>query len=108
MKRFLIVFLILISTNVFAQLRSLNDIFPNINSNVRDSVLGSGYLMSSRRTSGFNILANNQGVGLNPQIVNMVMQRNPGYITESIIVIPNPAGTAGRADSAGSATLLDI
>ncbi|MDR0321264.1 MAG: hypothetical protein LBI28_07155 [Treponema sp.] len=85
-------------TNVFAQTRTFNDIFPNIGANIRTAAFSSsGYARSSQRTSGFVIAS--QGSRLDPQIVNNVLRRSPGYLIESIMVIPgNP----------GSVTLLDV
>jgi hypothetical protein len=86
-------------TNVFAQTRAFNDIFPNIGANIRTAAFNNaGYARASQRTSGFVIVAN-QGSRLDSQIVNNVLRRNPGYLVESIMVIPgNP----------GSVSLLDV
>jgi len=89
MKKTLIIIILLIcSVNVFAQLRSFNDIFPNLNDDIRTAVFSpSGYLQFGRRSSGFVILGRDNS-RLDPQIVNIVLSGNPGYIVESISVIP--------------------
>jgi len=98
MKKFIIVTLfIFISAALFAQLREFSQIFPNINQDTRAQVFSTeGYVRTSQRAQGFVILANERGNAMDPSIINMVMDRNPGYFVESIKVIP------------GSPSLLDI
>ena len=81
-------------TNVFAQTRAFNDIFPNIGANIRTEAFSSaGYARASQRASGFVIAGNTQGSRVDPQIVNNVLRRNPGYLVESIMVIPGNPGS---------------
>ena len=83
--------------SIYAQIRTLNEIFPNISLNTRNAVLGSeGYVSSSQRADGYQIIGNSPNCGLDPRIVNNVLTGNPGYLVESIIVIP------------GFASLLDV
>jgi len=81
-KLFIIIFL-LITANLPAQLRSFDDIFPNINENIRTSIFtDSGFIRSSQKQSGFEILQSN----LDPQIIKIVLDKNPLYLVESIYV----------------------
>ncbi|MCL2758645.1 MAG: hypothetical protein FWD22_00305 [Treponema sp.] len=88
---FTVIFYICV-TNINAQLRSLNDIFPNMNQTVQDAIFSeSGYVRSSQKTSGFVILGNERSSRLDSSIINIVLRKEPGYLVESIMVIPgNP------------------
>jgi len=90
MKKILIAFIFAACASIsFAQLRSFYDIFPNVDQAIQTSALSeSGYVRSSQKTSGFVIVGSERGVNLDPQIVNNVLQRNPGYLVESIQVLP--------------------
>jgi hypothetical protein len=93
MKKLLILCLLLFfANNIFAQTRSFDDVFPNLNKDIKNSALSnSGYIKSSQKTSGFVIMGNDRNSKLDPQIVNNVLRKNPGYLVESILVIPNSA-----------------
>lgn len=82
------------------QYRTFAQIFPNIDAETRAAVFSeTGYVRSSQRSSGFVILGNNQNSRLDPSVVNIVLNSNPGYLVESIFIIP------GRP---GSVSLLNI
>ena len=84
---------------VYAQ-RSFSGIFPNIGPEILSAALEpGGYVMASQRTGGFQIIGNSRNCGLDPQIVNNVFSKNPGYLVESVIII---------SGNTGSASLLDI
>ena len=99
MKKLLILSLLLfLVNNIFAQTRSFDEVFPNLSKEIKKSAFGnSGYVKSSQRTSGFLIMGNDKNSKLDPQIVNNVLRKNPGYLVESILVIPD-----------SSVNLLDI
>jgi len=98
LKRILLIMFAFCAVNLFSQLRSFNDIFPSISEDVRLKALSdSGYVKSSRKTSGFNIQGQS-GSRIDPSIINIVLRTNPGYIVESIMVIPG----------SGTVSLLDI
>jgi hypothetical protein len=101
MKKILVAFILLFFVNnLFAQTRSFNDIFPNINDNIKASAFSeSGYVKSSHRKNGYIIMGNEQNSKLDPQIVNYVLRKNPGYLVESILVLH---------ENSGSVSLLDI
>ena len=102
MRKKLAVFIFCIFTAALAgaQLRSLANIFPNLEQDIILSILNdSGYVRASQRSSGFFVIGNRANCGLDPQIVNMVIQRNPGYLVESVSII---SGSPGRI------SLLDI
>jgi len=93
MKKLLILYLLLfLANNIFAQTRSFDDVFPNLNKEIKNSAFGnSGYIKSSQKTSGFVIMGNDKNSKLDPQIVNNVLRKNPGYLVESILIIPDSA-----------------
>jgi len=99
-KKIIVVFLYLSSvTGIYAQPRAFNDIFPNISQNIRNAALGpEGYVISSQRANGFQIIGNSRNCGLDSQIVNNVLAGNPGYLVESITVIPGNPGFASLLD----------
>jgi len=87
-KTFYLLLLLFFVNNIFAQLRTFNDIFPNLNQDIKTLVFKeSGYVKSSQKTSGFIIIGNEQTSKLDPQIVNNVLRKNPGFLVESILVL---------------------
>jgi len=94
-KTFILIFLIFLAVNAFAQThasqaRAFNDIFPNLNQEIRSAAFtDSGYVRSSQKAGGFVILGNQSGSGLDPKLVRNVLNKNPGYFVESILVIPS-------------------
>ena len=81
-----------------AEIRSFNDIFPNLPSAVRNSSFSSaGYYHSNSAVSRQNIQAS--GSTLDNQIIDSVFLKNPGFLVESIVVIP---------DTEGRYSLLDV
>jgi len=85
--------------NIYAQTRAFNDIFPNTDQDIRHAAFESqGYIKSSQRANGFQIIGNSRNCGLDPQITNNVLLRNPGYLVESILVIPGSPGFVSLLD----------
>ena len=85
--------------NIYAQTRAFNDIFPNINQNIRNAAMGpEGYVQASQRANGFQIIGDSRNCNLEQQIVNNVLARNPGYLVESISVIPGNPGFVSLLD----------
>jgi len=89
MKKIFCLFLFLLfANNIFAQLRAFNDIFPNLNQDIRTSAFKeTGYVKSSQKKSGFVIIGNGQSSKLDPQIIYNVLRKNPGFLVEAILVI---------------------
>jgi len=89
MKKLLGLFILLfLANNIFAQSRTFNDVFPNLNQDIKNAAFSeSGYIKSSQKTSGFVIMGNEKNSKLDPQIVSNVLRKNPGYLVESILVI---------------------
>jgi hypothetical protein len=84
---------------IYAQTRAFNDIFPGISQDIRTAALEpGGYVSASRRADGFQIIASSRNCGLDPQILNNVFNKNPGYLVESIIIIPGNPGFASLLD----------
>ncbi|MDR2965748.1 MAG: hypothetical protein LBU88_08240 [Treponema sp.] len=95
----LFVFYFIISASIFAQLRAFNDIFPAISTEVRTSCFSeNGNVSYHHRARGITLLAN-QSSGIDPLITNNVLNKNSGYVIETIKVIP--------VNSSGL-TMLDI
>jgi hypothetical protein len=100
MKKFFLVIIFLICAGVlFAQLRSFNDIFPNVSEEIRNAAFGnSGYLRSSQKTTGFVLIGSGLTYSIDPQIINIVLNRNPLYLVESIMVLPGKSGNINLLD----------
>jgi hypothetical protein len=100
MKKILsLFFLLFIVNNIFPQLRSFNNIFPNLSQDITESAFGeSGYVKHGQKSSGFSIIGSGQNSRLDPQIVNNVLRKNPGYLVESILVIQVTPGSVNLLD----------
>jgi len=100
MKKFIIAVIFTACASVsFGQLRSLYDIFPNMNQDIQAEILSSaGYFKSSQKVSGFIILGNEKDANIDPQIINNVLRNNPGYLVESILVIQGDPGAVSLLD----------
>jgi hypothetical protein len=74
---------------ISAQLRALNDIFPNLSQDERSAVFNeTGLVKTNSKATGFDIIGGNKlAVGIDPAIINPVLIMNPGYLVESISVI---------------------
>ena len=97
---FVLIFYQLCAIHVFAELRAFDDIFPNMDQNTRSSVFTEyGYINSSQKSSGLNLIGGGRPEGIDPQIIDAVLSKNPGYLVESISVIP---------EKPGNTTLLDV
>jgi len=97
----IIILLIYISlvSGIYAQSRSFNDIFTNINEDVINAaLLPGGYVSTGKRANGFQAIGSSGNCTLDPQIANNVLNKNPGYIIESIIIIPGNPGFASLLD----------
>ena len=96
-KIFVFIFVSLLCViSVSAELRSLRCIFPNIDETAQAAIFSETGLVNSDRR---NFLAIGRSTGLDPQITNAILRRNPGFIVESISVIPS---------ASGAVTLLDV
>ncbi|MDR2542599.1 MAG: hypothetical protein LBC80_04020 [Treponema sp.] len=97
-KQLIAVIFMFCAVCAFAQLRAFDQIFPGLDEEIRTAVFSdSGYVRASRKQRGFVILAQ-RSANLEPQIVNMVLSRNPGYVVESISILPLHYGTAELLD----------
>jgi len=98
-KAVIIIIFCFMSANAFSQLRSFNAIFPNISADARAGIFSdAGYVMTSRRTTGFIILGSSQNSNLHSSIVSIPLGINPGYIVESISIIPGVLGSVSLLD----------
>jgi hypothetical protein len=98
---FIFLFQFLCVFNLFGELRTFREIFPNLNDDVKKTASGnSGYIKYSSRAEGINLICGHgNGAGIDQAIVNTILAIEPGYIVESITLL-----TAAP----GSVTLLDI
>ena len=85
--------------SAFAQLRSFNEIFPDINDDIRAAAFeNNGYVRSSQRSNGFTPMGGEQTSAIDPQIINIVLSKNPLYLVESILVVPVKQGNSDLLD----------
>ena len=90
------ILLMLCVINLFAQLRTFDEIFSGINSNIRNEIFSdAGYIRTIEKSDSADFAAKSlaAGSGITPQIINAVIGNNPGYIAESILVIPAAQGS---------------
>ena len=88
--------------NLSAQLRSFDDIFSGMSSNIRKEVFTeAGYIRTIEKSSGISFVSSSPATdsGISGQIINTVIKNNPGYIVESILVV---------SAEQGSLTLLNV
>jgi hypothetical protein len=89
----------LCAITVFAQPRAFDDIFPDLPPRIKASVFTkSGFINSSERAKGIAIYGAGNNSGIAPQIIDAVMTKNPGYLVESILVIPQQTEASGLLD----------
>lgn len=101
-KLFLVLFIQLMCVfTIYAQVREFNDIFPRLGADERSEIFdGTDFVKTNTKKTGFDIMGgNNTAVGINPEILNKVLNMDPGYLVESISIIP------GKPEEV---TLLDI
>jgi hypothetical protein len=99
--RFLYCFISLFFLTLFplSAQRSFNEIFPNIPSTVREAAFSSeGFYRSGKKIQPSALAGSGQSA-IDPQIIESVFLKQPGFLVESILVIP------GRADEY---SLLDV
>jgi len=77
--------------------RSFNDIFPGASPVVREAAfLNNGYSKAAENISGSSLVGSN---GIDPQIIDSVFAKKPGFLVETIKVIQ---------DAEGNFSLLDV
>jgi hypothetical protein len=85
---------IFFSFPLFAQVRSLDAIFPGLAGNIRSAALsGEGYIRSSTKSAGFKSLSGTGTSMIDPQIAGAVFSKQPGFIVESLRVLPKTPNT---------------
>ncbi len=78
--------------------RSFNEIFPEIAPAVREAVFSNeSYAKSAKNISRSSLIGSGQGI--DPQIIESIFAKKPGFLVESIKVIP---------DAEGGYSLLDV
>jgi hypothetical protein len=83
----------------FAELRSFDFIFPNMDSDTRLLAFSNnGYLKFNKKSDGFDLVSGRPGSGISPKIVNAVLSRNPVFVVESITIIPGTPGAVSLLD----------
>jgi hypothetical protein len=80
--------------------RSFNEIFPGITPAVRQAVFSNeGYSNSVGNIPRSSLIGGASGSGIDPQLLDSVFAKKPGFLVESIKVIP---------DAEGRYSLLDV
>jgi len=78
--------------------RSFNEIFPDISSSVREAVFSKeGYYQSTRNIQRSSLIASGQSV-IDPQIIESILVRQPGFLIESIHVVSGKANEYSLLD----------
>jgi hypothetical protein len=90
---------LLCARSLFAQLRTFDEIFPDISTDIRTAAFSStSYVRSGQKSAGFVFIGSDRNNALNPQILNIVLNKNPRFLLESIFVIPVAPGTINILD----------
>jgi hypothetical protein len=77
---------LLVSIPLFAQTRSFDSIFPNLASDIRNAAFSQGGYIESAKTASKGNLVGSQGI--DPEITGTVLGKKPGFLVESLVVIP--------------------
>jgi hypothetical protein len=89
------IFCIFFTFPLFAQARSFNAIFPGLPADVRSAAFsGNGYIRSSEKSTGLKSLSGAGTSMIDPQIAGAVLSIQPGFIVESLQVIPHTQGAS--------------
>ncbi|MDR0624721.1 MAG: hypothetical protein LBG10_09890 [Treponema sp.] len=71
---------------LFAQTRSLSDIFPRISPEIRDQAFSpDGFIKSAEKSDGFHLLDSS---GLDPRLSGSILNGQPSVLVESLLIIP--------------------
>ena len=90
---FISIHLLVFTVNAFSQSRSFDDIFPGIAPAVRQAAFSNeGYSKSADKVPRASLIASGRGSGIDPQIIDGVFVKKPGFLVESIKVIPDAEG----------------
>lgn len=104
MKKKLVLFIcffLLCVIHVFAELRTFDEIFPNLKPDVRNTVFEEGgYIKYNEKKSGFQLFGDsgNVAVGIASQIVNKVLESDPVYLVECLSVLQGKPGDVSLLD----------
>jgi hypothetical protein len=80
-------------------MRTFDEIFPDINKDIREAAFTSqSYVRSGQKSAGFVLIGSNRNTALNPQILNFVLNKSPRFLLESIFVIPITHGSVNLID----------
>jgi hypothetical protein len=80
--------------------RSFNEIFPEIAPAVRQAVFSNeGFSKSGENVLRFSLIGGASGSGIDPQIIDSIFAKKPGFLVESIKVVP---------DAGAGYSLLDV
>jgi hypothetical protein len=98
--RFLCCFSVLFFLTLFpvAAQRSFNEIFPGIPSGIREEVFSSeGFCRATGKIPPSALVSSGQSA-IDPRIIESVFLKQPGFLVESILVIPGRAGEYSLLD----------
>ena len=83
--RLLPLLLIFAVAPLFCEQRGFDDIFPGLPEEIRAAAFsGDGYIKSREKSAGFNLIDST----LDPQIAGGIINRQPAFVIESLLVIP--------------------
>jgi hypothetical protein len=103
LKKLILILLSCLSVPLFAEIRSFDAIFSGLPAGIRTVVFSEdGYFASSVNTSGLKIISTDPAAvkyGLDSRISDIVLDKKPGFLIESLLVIP---------EAPNKVTLLDI
>jgi len=78
--------------------RSFNQIFPEIPSATREAAFsGEGFYKSTKKIQPSTLVGSSQSA-IDPQIVETILLKQPGFLVESILVIPGKTGQYSLLD----------
>jgi hypothetical protein len=99
-KQHLVLFIYLLCVKcLFAQLRTFDVIFPDISEDIKAAAFSSSsYTTSGQKSAGFKLIGNSGNTALNPQIINLILNKNPRFLLETIFVISGKPGAVDLLD----------
>jgi hypothetical protein len=96
---FIVFFFIAVLQIAFSQtVRSLSEIFPHLPPSVRAAMFTKdGYCKTFEKVTPAALLGSNQS-RINPQIISNVLDKRPGFLVESLLVVPGAPGKYSLLD----------
>jgi hypothetical protein len=94
---------IFFASPLFAQLRSFDVIFPGLPEKIRSAALSNeGYIGTSVKETGLKSITTLGPSKIDQQIAGAVLSKQPGFIVESLLVIPKSASLLSVYNALGN------